>query len=304
MTRKTVTCIGVRSKPKEWIGDEFEDRQFTFLFSIKEPSIPGNPREQIAVEVNITGELLFNWQLTHTRDEELAKILLYYAAKYVRQKMLEGMLEKRESITMWMKDHREPRCPVEVLDIKEVEGFSFDVDTSGSSAISVPKAPLSTSEVATLTLGGETQTVEFKQAVCRNPYTGKKDTTMHRNVIEAVAAFMNAGGGTLLIGVADDGTVTGVNVEYPVANPGNPTWDGYALYLADLLNNNLQVETPFLHYTLTRHLLEGRDVCCVTVRPASAPVYVDKHLFVRTGAQSRELHGPDLVTYIQQRWQS
>ncbi len=33
---------------------------------------------------------------------------------------------------------------------------------------------------------------------------------------------MNAGGGTLLIGVSDDGVVAGINVEYPVVNPGKP----------------------------------------------------------------------------------
>lgn len=168
-----------------------------------------------------------------------------------------------------------------------------------SASMSMSSESLPTPDIVALILAGETQTVEFKQALCRNPYTGKKDNGMPLNIVKAVAALMNAQGGALLIGVADDGRITGVAVEYPFANPGNPTWDGYALYLADLLNNNLQVDTPFQHYTLTRHTLEGQDVCCVTVRPASAPVYVDKHFFVRTGNQSRELHGPDLVTYIQ-----
>ena len=302
MTQKTVTCIGVHSRRKEWTGGKLEDRQFTFLFSIKEPSIPGKPRDQCTVEVNITGELLFNWRLTHVNDEELAKILLYYAAKYVRQKMLEGTLEEKEGIILMMKDHPEPRCPVEVSEIKEIEGFFFDVDTPHDTTIPIPKESLSNPEVTALILGGETQTVEFKQAVCRNPYTGKKDNTLPLNVIKAVAALMNAHGGTLLIGVANSGAVKGVNVEYPVANPGNPIWDGYVLYLADLLNNNLQVDTPFQHYTLARHTIEGKDVCCIAVRPASAPVYVDKHFYVRTGVQSRELHGPDLVEYVNERW--
>jgi hypothetical protein len=157
-------------------------------------------------------------------------------------------------------------------------------------------------ELMALIRGGETETVEFKIGARRSPHTGKKDDKMPRSVVKAVAAFMNAKGGTLLIGVADDGTITGINAEYPIANPGKRNWDGYALYLADVLNNSLQVDAPFQHYTLTRHNIKGQDVCRVAVCPAPAPVYVDRHFFARTGIQSRELHGPDLVEYVAGRW--
>lgn len=46
---------------------------------------------------------------------------------------------------------------------------------------------------------GESQTVEFK-------------TSFYRETIETLVAFANAQGGTVLVGVADDGLVKGVTI--------------------------------------------------------------------------------------------
>ncbi|MCB0000884.1 MAG: hypothetical protein KDE56_34215, partial [Anaerolineales bacterium] len=52
-------------------------------------------------------------------------------------------------------------------------------------------------ELLSLIASGESETVEFKQAACRNPHTGRNDNNMRNNIVEAVAAFMNGSGGTL-----------------------------------------------------------------------------------------------------------
>ena len=46
---------------------------------------------------------------------------------------------------------------------------------------------------------GESETVEFKES-------------LDREALETVAAFANTSGGTLLIGVRDDGTVRGITL--------------------------------------------------------------------------------------------
>jgi len=46
---------------------------------------------------------------------------------------------------------------------------------------------------------GESETVEFKQS-------------FDEETLESIAAFANAGGGTLLVGVADDSSVKGVTL--------------------------------------------------------------------------------------------
>jgi hypothetical protein len=154
----------------------------------------------------------------------------------------------------------------------------------------------------TLIAAGETAGTEFKQAACRNPHTGKGDNTMRDNIVKAVAAFMNSNGGTLLIGIADDGTITGINTEYAIANSARANWDGYELFLADLLNKSLSLPAAFQYFTITRHSLNGLDVAEVQVNATPAPAYTNNKLYVRAGAQSKELQGPDLITYVRDHW--
>lgn len=154
-------------------------------------------------------------------------------------------------------------------------------------------------ELMAMIAGGESQEVEFKACTMRND----KLETSPWNVVRSVAGFMNsAAGGTLLIGIEDDGGVRGINEEYAAIDSGKANWDGYQLYLNNVLRGRLSVENPFLYYTVDRHRVSGRDVCVIRVRPADAPVYVDKHLFVRNGNQTIEMLGPDLVHYVATRW--
>jgi hypothetical protein len=151
--------------------------------------------------------------------------------------------------------------------------------------------------------GGESQTVEFKAAACRNPHSGKPDNNIRNGIVRAIAALLNSDGGTLLIGVGDDGTVIGVEDEYAIANPSKGNWDGYELFLADLLNKSLSLPAAFHYYDIRREQVDGRDVAMVAVQPGPQAVYLDNRLYVRTGSQSRELNGPDLIAYVRQRWE-
>lgn len=155
-------------------------------------------------------------------------------------------------------------------------------------------------ELMAMIAGGESQEVEFKSHTVNRE---RQDVMNPWNVVRSVAGFMNStSGGTLLIGIEDDGNVRGINAEYAEIDRGKANWDGYQLYLNNTLRGRLSGENPFLFYTIERHRVANRDVCAIRVRPADAPVYVDKHLFVRSGNQTIEMLGPDLVNYVATRW--
>ena len=158
-------------------------------------------------------------------------------------------------------------------------------------------------EIMALIAGGESQQLEFKEAVS-NYSTDTRETERHgATIVRAVAAFMNsATGGSLLIGVADDGRVSGINAEYERADKSKPHWDGYHLHLRNMLRSRISIENPFKYYSITKHVVDGRDICRITVKPSPAPVYIDKHLYVRSGNQTLEMRGPDLVEYVRTRW--
>lgn len=158
--------------------------------------------------------------------------------------------------------------------------------------------------VMALIAGGESEAVEFKVAARRSPFTGKDDgQKMSDNIVKAVAGLMNASGGTVLIGVDDKGAIQGVEVEYEMANKSKANWDGYQLFLEDLLKNKLSIANAFQFYQITPHRVEGKTICRIQVQPGNVPAYVDNKLYVRTGNQTSELQGPDLVVYVSgDRW--
>lgn len=158
-------------------------------------------------------------------------------------------------------------------------------------------------QLMALIAGGESQQLEFKEAVSVYSEDTREAERHGANVVRTVAAFMNsATGGSLLIGVADDGTVSGINGEYDRIDKGKANWDGYHLHLRNMLRARIAIENPFRFYSITKHVVDGKDVCRITVKPATAPAYVDKHLYVRSGNQTLEMRGPDLVAYVQSRW--
>lgn len=60
-------------------------------------------------------------------------------------------------------------------------------------------------DIAQLIQGGEGQAVDFKD------YGGVESPDLQRDLARHIAAFATSGGGVLLIGVRDDGAITGIN---------------------------------------------------------------------------------------------
>ena len=159
-------------------------------------------------------------------------------------------------------------------------------------------------ELMDLIAGGESQEVEFKAHAVVAGKSGR-DEGPHGvgTVVRAVAAMLNsATGGTLLIGVEDDGAICGVEGEYPLADRGKSNWDGYQLCLANMLRARLSARNAFLNYAIERRRAGTHDVCMVRVQPSDEPVYIDKRLVVRTLNQTVEMLGPDLIDYVRRRY--
>ena len=110
---------------------------------------------------------------------------------------------------------------------------------------------------------------------------------------------MNAQGGVLLIGVADDGEVLGLGVD------GFQNDDKMMLYLVDKAKSRLGPHNAmFLDVkvdSLNRH-----RVMAVHCLPASQPVFLsDKNVerfYVRTLSSTTELKGSDAQHYISERF--
>ncbi|MBQ9345172.1 MAG: DUF262 domain-containing protein [Kiritimatiellae bacterium] len=170
-------------------------------------------------------------------------------------------------------------------------------------------------QLMALVAGGESREVEFKER-CLRPYPKPGAVASpcppaipcpspegSFAILRAISGFMNSpGGGTLLIGVRDDGSIRGIEDEYAVADRGKASWDGYQLYLSNMIRTRIATRNVILLYRISRHRAASHDVCMVKVSPATAPAYLDKHLYVRAGPQTVEMLGPDLVQYVSTRF--
>ena len=87
---------------------------------------------------------------------------------------------------------------------------------------------------------GESRMVEFKSSARWNLHRGDKDPAVEREIIKAVAGFMNAHGGTLLIGVNDSHEPIGLQNDYKLTKKGDrDPRDSFENGLTDLCDNTL-----------------------------------------------------------------
>ncbi len=159
---------------------------------------------------------------------------------------------------------------------------------------------------ARLIAQGEGDRVEFKSTARRNLHTRARDDRIEAEVVITVAGFMNATGGTLLIGVADDGSILGVEDELELMP--RPDRDGFELWLRDALASRIG-RPATADVAVTFESLDGRDVCRVDVPPAAAPAYVNEgkgprtaDFHLRIGNTTRKLLTDEVVAYTARRW--
>ncbi len=83
-------------------------------------------------------------------------------------------------------------------------------------------------EVAALVAAGESPRLEFKSTARWDVKQGTPSKVMEKVIVKTVAAFLNsAEGGTLLIGVADDGTALGAGRRFADVRAPNRSLDWY-----------------------------------------------------------------------------
>ena len=142
--------------------------------------------------------------------------------------------------------------------------------------------------------GGESSVTEFKSTIRTNLHTGEKDPRLEKAVLKTIVAFLNSRGGTLLIGVSDDGTVIGVD------ESSFESRDKMMLHLNNLIKS--QIGSQYLPYISYRAVdFDSGTVIRVDCRPSDSPCFLiegkTETFYVRSGPSSIDLHGNDLLSY-------
>lgn len=147
---------------------------------------------------------------------------------------------------------------------------------------------------------GETEFVEFKSSMRWNARTHDTDKLIEQPIIRTLAAFLNSKGGTLLIGVRDDGKILGIGQDR------FENHDKMLLHLTDLIKLRIDaLHMKFIRFEVEQ--IKSKHVLRVDVEPATMPAYVKEgksgeSFFVRTGPSTTHLKVSKIFDYIRMRF--
>jgi type I restriction enzyme, R subunit len=164
--------------------------------------------------------------------------------------------------------------------------------------------------------GKESGSLEYKASLRTRSASGGVYRPLETASLKTIAAFSNSrDGGTLLIGVKDDGTPCGLAGDYAsLRRKGKDDRDVFELHLIDKITSAMGGATA-ARVSVQFHSIDGADVCRIQVQPSPVPVEADVTIdvkgqfvkktgvfYVRSGNSTRELDGAEKAKYILGRW--
>lgn len=180
---------------------------------------------------------------------------------------------------------------------------------AGYSAMAARLQRPTPTSIPDLMAGGETDHVEFKSTARVNLRTGEKDARMELVIVKTLSAFLNSDGGTLLIGVDDDGQPLGLSHDYATLRTGDA--DRFELWLHDLISTALGQNAAANAEVAIESVPTDdgpREVCRISVSASARPVYLvpaknsPREFWVRIGNSTRQLAVDQAAEYIMHRW--
>ncbi|MGD8413523.1 MAG: putative DNA binding domain-containing protein [Candidatus Latescibacterota bacterium] len=145
---------------------------------------------------------------------------------------------------------------------------------------------------------GEGDRLEFKSTLRWNLNTGKPGKEVEISWLKTVVAYLNTEGGVLIVGVNDDGEVSGIESD----NFANE--DKFLLHYNNLIKQHIGLE--FADYVSADiATVKDKKIFVVQCRPASEPVFLkqgkEEKYYVRVGPSSRALSTSQVVERVRKR---
>lgn len=152
--------------------------------------------------------------------------------------------------------------------------------------------------VEALIKAGESERVEFKSTVRWNLHSHKPGKEMELAWLKTVVAFLNTGGGVILIGVSDDGRIVGLDRD------GFPNDDKCLRHIDNLIDQHVgSGQRPWVTVRLVT--VGERKVLMIRCRPSTKPAFLlsgkEEAFYVRSGPASRKLQPSEILAYLEAR---
>ena len=124
-------------------------------------------------------------------------------------------------------------------------------------------------------------------------------------ILKSIAGFLNANGGTLIIGVNDNGEILGLENDYWSLKRKDK--DGFQQRLILLVANAFGKDIcTKIHVSF--HEIETKEICTLYIKPCRHPVFFNEDnrtiFYLRTGNVTNPLTTSETVKYLQNRGMS
>ncbi len=154
-------------------------------------------------------------------------------------------------------------------------------------------------DVSNLIKKGEGRKLEFKSTLRKNLHTNELDKKIEHSVLKTINAYLNSDGGTLLVGISDNGEIIGLD------HDEFPDHDKLNLYFTHLLKQHIGSEyLPFIKYDIFK--VGDKYVLRIDCEASDKHVFLklgqDEEFYVRNGASSAKLSGSVLIDYINNKF--
>lgn len=153
-------------------------------------------------------------------------------------------------------------------------------------------------------LRGEGPLLEFKSSFRWDLEHSRTNRSLEGAVLKTLAGYMNGhSGGTLLIGVDDNGKILGLENDYQSLKRRDQ--DGFEQAIMTAISAQLGADLC-QNVKVLFHTIDQKDVCRLIVLPASRPVFLkqgnEPRFYLRTGGGTRDLNIQEATEFIANRW--
>ncbi len=157
--------------------------------------------------------------------------------------------------------------------------------------------------------GDEGTKLEYKSSIAFPPENdGKADIdTQLFTIVKEIAAFLNAEGGSLYIGIRDTTReIVGISADFPYLNDGDDRYngsykenrDGYELKIRNAVNRHCNgLANNLIEFKFAEQ--DGKTYCEIQIKPSPRPIWVKGNLLItRTGNRIKTLNGEEITTFV------
>lgn len=154
---------------------------------------------------------------------------------------------------------------------------------------------------------GESNELEFKSSLRWNYNNESIDKKLETVILKSISAFANGEGGTLIIGVNDEGEILGLERDYVSLNGAK---DEFELHLRNLINQYFGKTFATSGLTVKFIQVIDKEICQIDITKGNKPLYLEitdnnqkmDKFYVRSGNSSQELGVKEISEYVNSRF--